>query len=333
MKSIHTKFGLSSFKTGVILLFVTCFAVVKSHAQIVFSTHSGNNVVPQNSTYSFAVDIENLPAGSEIKAKTHGGVWAESWEEGIDSAKLLLVEEDTSYRIEVAGNRVKLEVDAVAVNLGEHLHKFSIDIYNRGKLLKSWSQDVIFQVEKIRAAVQLLDVYKVYEHVDNRFNVVVSGVPASSIQVNAAGGYLKKTGDDGYILNTSLKPGNKITVAVSAKLNNGRMVKVTEEQFVVEPIPNPEIQIAYTDTVNPAAPVILLTNPVIGSSRFTVISWELELNITGEKKAFKGTGNRLSEEALQSWKKLKPGDNYLFKNVETKMGSRRLLLSKQAVIY
>lgn len=327
MKSKFFRYLLKAF----LLLISNCFVTVKGNAQIAFSTHPGCTAIPQNSTYSFEVDILNLPVGSVVKAKTHGGLWAQSWENDTDSGKLVLLEKDTAYRIEISGNHVKLEIDALMA--GEHQHKLEIDIYNKGKLLKSWSQPVVFQAEKIIADVHLLYRSKMYEHVVNRIKIVVSGVPASSVFVSATGGNLMKTGEGLYDFNPSAPADSKVNIEVSAKLSNGRIVKVAQEQYAIESIPDPELQIIPPDTASPASPVIVLIVPGITTLRGPVLSWELELNLSGTKREFKGTGNTLSAEALQAWKQLKPGDSYLFKNVETRMGkNRRILLSKQAVI-
>lgn len=319
----------------ILILILPCSFLTRGHAQILFSTHSGTTSVAENSTYTFYVDVENLPKGAIIRAITKGGIGVLSYNADTDNELFELVKEDTSWRISIADNRVTVEIDAQG--LGVHTHALTVEVYSSmesytlKKVLKTWEKTLEFSVERMLACVELKNSPMIYEGIETEFEVAVAGIYNSRLHLSATGANLRAT-PTGYTFIPTVPPGSTIILIIAARMDDGRTIIVDHKEFFIHPMPDPAIQIFYPGPSGTAYPILLLTHPVMNLKGISVQSWELELTLSGKVKKFKGVGNVLNEDAMKSWRKLKPGDSYLFKNVRVSTPEKQWLLSKQGII-
>jgi len=89
-----------------------------------------------------------------------------------------------------------------------------------------------------------------YAGIDNPISVSVPGVPAQNINVNITNGSLSKKGN-GWIVRPT-KVGQNCIIAVSAKMEGGKIQAIGSKPFRVKALPPPVGYIAYEQNGNPA---------------------------------------------------------------------------------
>ena len=230
-------------------------------------------------------------------------------------------------------------VDIPCNQVGTFPIKGRLEILDQYGATQTYEFEDQYMVSAPAATVANIDMNVVYKGYDNKMEISVPGIAESQLRVSATGASITKSGNQ-YICKPTAN--EKITITVSADVD-GKVQTVGQKVFRVRPVPSPTafLQFKSGDYWNPDTEGVKLRRRDIYDAEVVAIYPDGMLNANFKVKSFtlniqkgqgfepiKVSGNKFSNEQIESLKKLKIGQVFYINNIEyTGARSGRLSMS------
>ncbi|MCJ8292187.1 MAG: hypothetical protein HRT58_20085 [Crocinitomicaceae bacterium] len=174
----------------------------------------------------------------------------------------------------------------------------TVSIKNKSGIKRTMRWEKTVTVMKPSGSIELPELNVLYRGYDNKVNATASGFPTTSI--TGSGASLSPTSDGMYIAKPT-GSGRTASLTVSGRTADGRTVALKTVQYRVLTLPKPTMFWGSAEDGNRASrrERNLFTkygNDVPLNAKFIIKSWEM--SVQGAVSAKKGTGHKLSTDAL-----------------------------------
>ncbi|PHR30908.1 MAG: hypothetical protein COA38_09270 [Fluviicola sp.] len=183
----------------------------------------------------------------------------------------------------------------------------TVSIKNKSGIKRTMRWEKTVTVMKPSGSIELPELNVLYRGYDNKVNATASGFPTTSI--SGSGASLSPTSDGMYIAKPT-GSGRTASLTVSGRTADGRTVALKTVQYRVLTLPKPTMFWGSAEDGSRASrrEKNLFTkygNDVPLNAKFIIKSWEM--SVQGAVSAKKGTGHKLSADALNLLLAARPG--------------------------